>query len=120
MHLAEPASLRPEDQRRLLHLLVQDHASPFTAISRTKGRPQSVILINRGYTEEDKSESVECVCRIGDCTGRWPIARFDADNLPNRPYVCTVVGLYYVPERGDVPVFRTEAKPGGLAEPPLR
>ena len=33
-------------------------------------------------------DSIGCVCREADCTGRWPIGRMDARNNPMRPYVC--------------------------------
>ena len=29
-----------------------------------------------------------CFCRLGDCTGRWPISAWDSATLAHRPYVC--------------------------------
>lgn len=52
-----------------------------------------------------------------DCTDRWPIATFDADNLRSRPYACTFVGGYLVPGKTMVPHFVTPIGKHGLREP---
>ena len=55
-------------------------------------------------------------CREKDCTGRWPIATFDADNLRTRPYACTQIEPYLT-DKHLVPHFTTNIGKTGLAEP---
>ena len=67
---------------------------------------------------EDESYSATlCFCVDGDCSERWPIAQIDADNRPNRPYVCTQFSDYRVDRRVTRPMFRTAVGRHGLPEP---
>lgn len=118
-----------EDKARLLHFLLDDPRSPFPAVRRSGSTPQTMILSYRELVhpgpdddlreaEADYSAFV-CFCRERECSGRWPIASFDADNTPDRPYACTLI------EPGssngkDAPQFRTPAMRTGLAEPKHR
>jgi hypothetical protein len=85
---------------------------------RRASRPQRAIFVARsaGDEAEDYSSTI-CFCRSGDCSERWPISGFDADNHEDRPYVCTRFGPYVLFRRGTVPAFITRRSPHGLPEP---
>jgi hypothetical protein len=114
-----------EDEAQLLKFLLKAPKSPFASIRHGNGPPHQIILASRSllYPEPEHADdaaddysAIVCFCRTGDCTGRWPIATFDADNLPTRPYACTHIGPY-LHDRKKVPHFTTSIKKGGLAEP---
>ncbi len=42
-------------------------------------------------------DMLACACRTGDCTGRWPVALFDTNWNPARPYFCQRIS--YVPHK---------------------
>jgi hypothetical protein len=71
--------------------------------------------LNEQQSAEEYFATV-CYCREKDCTGRWPIATFDADNLRTRPYACTQIGPYLT-DKHLVPHFTTNIGKAGLAEP---
>ena len=87
-----------DEVERLRRRLITDTRSPFAFLRRPGARPQQVVLVDkrwrdyRGDGDGDDYSSVTCFCRTADCTGRWPIARFDADDLSSRPYACARVG----------------------------
>lgn|GEM_PF-2459855 len=113
-------SLNPRGSEAAARLAV-DPSSPFADIARGSGSPQTAILLARDDLERERQQNqvsaTICYCRSGDCTGRWPIASSDADNRPERPYVCTVLMPYGLRGR-DEQIFVTEQEPFGLAEPP--
>lgn len=72
--------------------------SSFAALRARKTTPPIILFRQKREQAADdddastaESHFVACVCAAKDCTGRWPIAGFDAANAPERPYVCTVV-----------------------------
>lgn len=80
---------------RVMTLLLDQPDSPFAQI-RSNPAPQTQFFVSRyeaGQVEAGKrpklASGIACYCRTKDCTGRWPISRNDADNLPERPYACT-------------------------------
>ncbi len=113
-----------EDEAQLLKFLLKAPKSPFASIRRGTEPPQQIILASRSLLHPDPDyadakddySAIVCFCRTADCAGRWPIATFDADNLPTRPYACTHIGPYFH-ERMKVPHFTTPVEKSGLAEP---
>lgn len=59
-----------------------------------------------------------CRCKTSDCTGKWPALRRDADNLPERPYLCVAANNYLLGSSKTTVIQATAplAK-DGLAEP---
>jgi len=121
---------REDGETALLRFLLSDRNSPFASIRTARGLPQQIILIYKPYLVSDEDEDADpadaadysatvCFCREKDCTGRWPIASFDADNLPTRPYACTEFGSYIVDGR-PLPLFSTQSGKEGLEEPRAR
>lgn len=120
LHIRETHPEHGEDA--LLHFLLRSRSSPFASIRAASGTPQEIILVPKSSPPapdgpESSSASgddtaIVCFCRERTCTGRWPIARMDADNLPSRPYACTTVH----PDFED-PGFETTIGKIGLAEP---
>lgn len=85
---------------------------------------QSVILVEKldtdrlaaGRVVDANPSATLCLCRTFDCTGKWPIAKRDADNHPSRPYVCTTANWRY--GKGGRRRFETwPGGDGGLGEP---
>lgn len=109
-----------ESEGEMLRFLLKDRQSPFASIRTATTPPQQIILVERSQFEEEESAddyfATVCFCREKDCTGRWPIATFDADNLPTRPYACTQIEPYLTDKRM-VPHFTTNIGKVGLAEP---
>ena len=109
-----------DDEAAMLKFLLKDRRSPFNEIRTATTSPQQIILVDRSSLEDEQStgeySATVCFCRESDCTGRWPIASFDADNVPSRPYACTRIESYVDGQRV-VPHFTTEIGTGGLAEP---
>lgn len=109
-----------DDEAAMLKFLLKDRRSPFSDIRTAATRPQQIILVDRSSLEEEQStdeySATVCFCRDKDCTGKWPIASFDADNLPARPYACTRIESYVDGQRV-VPHFTSEIGSEGLAEP---
>ena len=109
-----------DDEAAMLKFLLKDRRSPFSDLRTATTRPQQIVLVERDSLEEEQStdeySATVCFCRKRDCSGRWPIATFDADNLPVRPYACTRIESYVHGQRV-VPHFTTEIGSGGLAEP---
>lgn len=110
-----------------LKYLLSDRRSPFASIRSATEPPQQIILVYKAMADEEAVASADpdgeddygttiCFCREKDCTGRWPIAMLDADNLPSRPYACTELTGYLAGSR-DEPSFETEIAEGGLEEP---
>jgi hypothetical protein len=130
MHFRDVELDWPEDEAALLRFLLKNGKSPFASIRTGRMQPEHIILVERArlYPGEEAAAdpdqvadygAIVCFCREPSCAGRWPIALFDADNVPARPYACTQVDRYLVdraPERW-VPHFTTRIGTGGLAEP---
>ena len=93
----------------------------FMALRRSSGPVETAILIEHAAggpdEEEDDYASWICFCVEATCTGRWPISAIDADNRPDRPYVCTKLTPYQVVRAGVEPAFMTERGRYGLEEP---
>lgn len=118
-----------DDEAELIRFMLKDPKSPFLDLRKRPQSPQREIFVERASIESDDENDSDyandpddysatiCFCREDDCTGRWPIARFDADNLRTRPYACTHVGPYLVSRKGTIPHFTTELGRSGLAEP---
>jgi hypothetical protein len=111
-----------DDEAALLRFLLKDQRSPFDRIRTARSPPQQIILVDRSMVDEPDEDylSTVCFCREKDCTGRWPIATFDADNVPSRPYACTEIGPYLLDHGVVVPYFTTIIGKGGLLEPDRR
>jgi len=110
----------PDDEAQMLHFLLDDPKSPFAALRTSTNAPQTVVLSYRQPDEgEDDFSAFVCFCREPDCTDRWPIASFDADNVAGRPYACTTIEPY-LSDGHDIPHFRTPAMKAGLVEPTRR
>lgn len=109
-----------DDEAEMLRFLLKDRRSPFSTIRTATTPPQQIILVERSLLDEGPSEenytATVCFCREKSCTGRWPIATFDADNVASRPYACTRIEAYLSDQR-IVPHFTTHIGKGGLAEP---
>jgi hypothetical protein len=119
IHFREVGLEWEDDERELTHFLLKSRKSPFAAVrTSATASPEQIILIGRADLREESSSyaSTICFCREATCAGRWPIATFDADNVPSRPYACTEVGPYLDNHR-EVPHFTTMIGKGGLAEP---
>jgi hypothetical protein len=125
-------ALGGDDEIRLIPFLLREQRSPFASLRSSVGSPQMIILIERllpqvaaelsGQERQEAADdysSTVCFCRTGDCSGRWPIASFDADNLPSRPYACTTIAPYVVYKQGYRLTFNTPVptEKGGLTEP---
>jgi hypothetical protein len=108
-------SSRSEEQRRLIDFLLYKPDSPFAVLRSRAHRPQTIVLVPRG--EPKPEEAAVCFCRRADCDARWPIAWFDADNLPDRPYACTHVTWSGDPDYDPPAAFHTPMEQYGLAEP---
>lgn len=132
MHFRDVGDEWPEEEAAMLRFLLRDGRSPFASIRTGRVPPQHIILVERSrlYPEADEPSADEkadysalvCFCRAPSCDGRWPIATFDADNVPGRPYACTRVDPYLVDRESgrEVPHFTTNIGTGGLAEPRAR
>lgn len=114
-----------EEEAELLEFLLDARKSPFPSLRRDREAPQQTILVDRSllYPDperanrfDDDYSAIVCFCRTADCTGRWPIASFDADNLPSRPYACTRIEPY-LNDGATEPHFTTPIGKSGLAEP---
>jgi hypothetical protein len=116
-----------EDEKATLRFLLDDRRSPFASLRDSATAPQQLILVERSrlpdyedgeYFDKDDYAAIVRFCREADCTGRWPIATFDAENLRTRPYACIIIQPWLIgPGEGDVPNFSTEIGKYGLAEP---
>ena len=120
LHDIRPNTTHAHDSR-MLALLLDDPNSPFAELRR-RDTPQTLILTTtrdgRPFAGDDNDgvSGILCFCRAEDCSGRWPIAQFDADNAPARPYACTIVEPRDWSARGaglNTPIGST----GFLAEP---
>src|SRR5262245_14495778 len=114
-----------DEEEALLRFLLRDRKSPFADIRTSATPPQRQILVQRPWrdpeesddvTEDDDYSSTVCFCREPDCTGRWPIAQRDADNVRDRPYACTEIAPY-LDEGTWLVHFATPVGGEGLREP---
>jgi hypothetical protein len=128
LHFRDVGLQWDEDEAALLDFLLRSDQSPFSSIRTSPMAPQEITLIERsrldseGAQQRSPSEVADysatvCFCREKSCAGRWPLATFDADNLPSRPYACTEIGPYLVAGNHWVPHFTTRIGRDGLSEP---
>lgn len=78
---------------------------------------QQRVAILSGFAD---SGFITCWCEEENCDGRWPVAVFDADNAPERPYLCVRTGDYklYKMGGGDIAIQAEAPMPAnGFAEP---
>lgn len=114
-----------DEEAELVRFILKDRSSPFREFRNRLERPQTEIFVRResldleGERGSSNYQATVCFCREADCSGRWPIATFDADNLRTRPYVCTTIDPYFI-GRTTVPHFTTALGKVGLAEPKRR
>jgi len=94
-----------------------------TAAILARARPQMRILIEAAALEDFRKNGsgadqvTTCWCTADDCSGRWPIAPTQADNLPGRPYFCVLVSNYVLYKKGTVPFAEAPQNKVGFAEP---
>ncbi|SEQ70833.1 hypothetical protein [Sphingobium sp. YR768] len=68
--------------------------------------------------EGTPSDLLLCRCKTSDCTGKWPALRRDADNLPERPYLCVAANNYLLgPGKATVIQATAPLAKDGFAEP---
>lgn len=131
MTFEDPLTYDKQKAAALTRFLLRDRASPFAGL-RSGAEPQRIVLALRGdlsggdanndganndSANGDNYDSITCFCREKDCTGRWPIDRMDADNLPSRPYACIEIMPYIVFRQGVRPMIAVRRDTVGLAEP---
>jgi hypothetical protein len=69
--------------------------------------------------EGTPSDLLLCRCKTSDCTGKWPALRRDADNLPERPYLCVAANDYLLgPDKATIIQATAPRAKDGFAEPP--
>lgn len=68
---------------------IEEDAEPQRAILAT----HNVLAGGRDFAM-DEYRALLCFCVEGDCSDRWPIWTFDADNASMRPYACTEIASY--------------------------
>jgi hypothetical protein len=83
------ADRRPDLAKRLGPALT-GAAGPFKRLRDSELAP---AFFSERVDEEDLQDGVSadwfaCFCKVSDCSGRWPIATFDATAQASRPYVC--------------------------------
>ena len=97
----------------------------FAALRRGPAAPQQAILIEDipGPAVVEPTDQIRngyastiCFCVRPDCTGLWPIAKIDADNRQDRPYVCTWIGSWIEHKKLQLR-FQTKRGQYGLPEP---
>lgn len=77
-----------------------------------------VNLAAAGGSDNERLALVFCWCKATDCAGRWQIATFDADNRPDRPYLCARSSDYLLrPREGSAIQVDVRASVDGFAEP---
>lgn len=91
-------------------------------LSNPSGQTRSFIeasdFANLGKDGSSPYRITICWCTADDCTNRWPIAPFQADNAPGRPYFCAMVGDYLLgPGKASAPEVEIPQSFGGFAEP---
>lgn len=117
LHFEDPATDAPEEVAALKAEVFDAPRSVFTTLRRSDGMPPIQILVDYQYDPEDGYDSTVCFCLTKDCKGRWPIAAFDADNRPDRPYACTRLQETDARPEKDRPTFETTVERAGLPEP---
>ena len=111
-----------KEELQQLAFLLEVRKSPFAPLRRS-AVAQTEIFIER-YSDEgeivvgsDTYASTVCFCPVGDCSGRWPIASFDADNMLSRPYACIEVRPYQAPPHGTRVNILVPMATVGMVEP---
>jgi hypothetical protein len=120
LRLTEPDGIAPQqgkDARRNFARLI----APGSAFANVPvaNHPERIFVDRLDAAENDPSQAIVCRCRTSDCVGRWPVLIRDADNLPDRPYVCVQANDYLLgPGLGAVTQVTAEQALDGFAEPP--
>lgn len=119
LHLSEPDGIAPrqqKDARRKFSRLIAPR-SAFAKIPPAH-HPERIFVERLDAAEADPSQAIVCRCRTSDCAGKWPVVMRDADNLPDRPYVCVHANDYLLgPGRDTVIQVTAEQALDGFAEP---
>jgi hypothetical protein len=77
-----------------------------------------LFLLRDEMSEAKPSEHFVCFCRTERCAGKWPVAPFDADLDPARPYACVLAHDHPLARGGQPAVAVQIDWPGfGLQEP---
>ena len=99
---------------RRLFLIALVFASPVQA--QEQGAPDAPLAYAQLPDAGQEAEAIVCWSDHADAERLWPIAAFDADNRPGRPYACARIA-YSI--RGGEPQWRAfiDQAAGGLAEP---
>jgi hypothetical protein len=95
---------------------------PFASVHLDETSQERVFIDRRNLnakmsTPQETPSLIVCWCKTADCAGKWPVAFFDADNEPERPYACArtyedVLG----PNAGTAIEVDTTSRPNGFAE----
>ena len=94
----------------------------FAAISPLATHPERVLVDRAELSAPESGRRptafVVCWCKTTDCAGRWPVAAFDADNEPERPYLCARTTDYILgPSASETIQVDVRASANGFAEP---
>jgi hypothetical protein len=92
---ASLANLHDEAENdAVVRSLLDDPNSVFAPFRRAPPSQTRIFVTARDHParlDPNMVSGILCFCRAGDCSDRWPISAFDADNDPARPYACTIV-----------------------------
>jgi hypothetical protein len=109
-----------------IRTLLTDKGGVFDAVLHGDKPPRRVILGWRsaGQSAEQRAaaeawphaEAMVCWSARDDADALWPLAAFDADNRPGRPYACARIS-YSIYDHGTVSRVFIETDGVGLAEP---
>jgi hypothetical protein len=119
LHGARPPRWLREDLATAhAEYLAAIRTSPLRRLGSLEGRQERILVGPEALVDPgDEPRYLICWCREPDCTGRWPVARLDADNDPNRPYVCVSTSTYVLFREGIAVAATAELPSGGFAEP---
>jgi hypothetical protein len=124
--LAEERQSHPEDADKRLEIRARDARHRFNELMgsfpfrRPAGDPKLFIdasELAEPDTDYDTAPSVACWCKSGDCSGKWPVIRRDADNDHSRPYYCIATSDFLVYRAGRWPWVEIPTPNHGFAEP---
>jgi hypothetical protein len=115
-----PSSLRG-DLRSAHRAFVRERKRrpSFLEVAPPQERQQRVFVDRQDLgSDDDFGEYLTCWCRTGNCGGRWPVSRFDADNRPERPYLCVRTNGFVLGLSGKTVIQgQTDLQSAGFAEP---
>lgn len=108
VRLSEPALIEDLDRKGLkpdwLRIRLRDIRADYVparqlvraqagALSATAPLTSFITRSDLAVTE-GRPSLIHCWCKTTDCTGRWPVTPFDADNRRERPYICIATNDY--------------------------